>query len=129
MGTGTSRGSDKDILLAGFEAARLWSGLLVTLAAGAIVFTATFAENFVPEGQPLKNVANLDLLEAGWIVLGVSVIVGVLLLGTLTASLNKGSADALDVYAPMTRLLAVSQILTFICGGILLMVFFVKVVS
>lgn len=123
------RGSDKEILLAGFEMARVWSGLLVSLSAASIVFTATFVKNFIPEDKTVQDLQGLILLEAAWVVLGISIIAGVLLLGNLAGLLNKGNVSDLDVYGPVTRFFAVSQILTFITGGSLLLVFFLKVVS
>lgn len=129
MGGRTPRGTEKDVLLAAFEAARSWSGLLVSLATGSIVFTATFVKNFVQEGEKIQDLDGIVLLRVAWIVLGVSVIAGVSLLGNLAALLNKGNTSSLDIYGRETRVLAIGQILTFIAGGVLLLVFFVKVLS
>lgn len=128
MARRSPRGDDREILLAGFETARGWAGLLVSLATGAIIFTATFVENFVPEGEAIQSLRGVELLETSWIVLGISVIAGVLLLGSLAALLNRGTIASLDIYGRAIRWLAISQIVTFIAGGILLLVFFLKAI-
>jgi len=117
------RGQDKDILLAAFETARAWSGLIVTLSTGAIVFTAVFRKDFAPKGQPLEIPG---ILLTAWILFGAAATIGVLLLGNLAALLNKGRVEDLDVYSGSTRLLAVSQWLSFIVGLVFLLVFFAK---
>lgn len=78
---------DKDILLHGYQVARGWSGLIVSLSTGIIVFTATFRRYMVPEGQPVEA---MNFLKASWAMLGIAILFGIVYLSTLIPQLNKG---------------------------------------
>ena len=116
----TGKDTDRDILLKAFETTRAWSALLVTLATGGIVFTAIFRRDFAPK---YGDIQASDVLLATWIVLGVSALSGVFLLGTLTAILNKGDKDELDVYQSTGWFFALVQLVTFVAGLGLLLAF------
>lgn len=107
--------SEKDIsiLLSAYQMARQWSGLLVSLSTGAIVFTAIFKRDIAPEGQTLQAT---NALLASWVLLGIATLLGILYLGTLISQLNKGNKDNLSVYAGTPRCLALLQWTSFVAG-------------
>lgn len=104
---------DKDILLKAFDTARAWSGLLITLSTGAIVFTAIFKRGFSPTNQPIEFPC---LLITTWIILGLSVVLGVTFLGVLSTTLNKGKQADLDLYNCTCRGVGLSQVILFLIG-------------
>ena len=109
---------DKEILLKAFETAKSWSGLLITLSTGAIIFTAIFRRDFTPANQPMQSPC---LLITTWIILGLSAIFGVIFLGVLGAILNKGNQAELNLYSGTCRIIALLQIILFLIGiGVLI---------
>ena len=97
-----------------FEFADAWAKLISTLATGTIVLSATFVKDIFPEGQALSDTA---LLFASWVLLGVSTLLGPMVLGALVAHLSRAdSTHQLDVYATSIRVLSLLQIVSFTVG-------------
>lgn len=104
---------DKDILLHGYQTARAWSSLIVSLSTGVIVFTAIFKRDIAPQGEAPQATC---VLLASWILLGLATFFGVLYLGSLISQLNKGREEQLGLYAGAPRVLACLQWSTFLIG-------------
>jgi hypothetical protein len=96
-----------------------WSRLIVTLSTGAIIFTSIFRDSFVPTGQDL-DIPNL--LISIWSIFGVSTIMGIMFLGSLTAALTKNEKN-IDLYGSVTQVIGIIQVISFLIGIILLIVF------
>jgi len=112
--------ASEDIKLKGFETAHAWSRLIVTLATGGILFTATFKENFAAAGTALTCT---DALIGSWIALGIAAFLSVLFVGALVAKLNEGDEDSLDVYKGPPLIIGILQNVAFFIGLILLLSF------
>jgi hypothetical protein len=89
------------------------ASLLVTLSTGTIVFTATFRKDLAPEGEALRDIG---WLLGAWVALGLAVLLGIVVIGALAATLNKGEVDNLDVYERSTKWAAVAQFVFFLFG-------------
>jgi hypothetical protein len=97
-----------------FEFADAWAKLLSGLATGTIVLSATFIKDIFPSGQALESTG---ALFAAWAFLGISTLLGPMVLVALVSHLNRAeSTYELDVYAPSIRILSLLQIATFALG-------------
>ena len=104
-----------------FEFADAWAKLLSSLATGIIVLSATFIKDIFPKDHALQD---KGILFAAWVILGVSTLLGPIVLGALISNLSRAdSTRTLDVYAPTIQFLSVLQILTFTVGLILFSTF------
>lgn len=112
----------REIRFKAFDMARTWSGLVVTLSTGGIVFTAIFRKDFAPQGQALEATG---YLLASWVGFGLAAVCGVLFLSTMVATLAKADQNELDVYGGAMRFVAVVQLLSFAVGVSALLTFLV----
>lgn len=111
---------DKDILLHGYETARAWSGLLISLSTGSIIFTATFKDKFVLKGQDLQA---LGWLLATWIGFAMTVLAGLAFIAALIPHLSSGKVNDLDLYAGWPCFYASLQWICFFLGLVFFSIF------
>jgi len=100
-----------EIQLKAFDSVLEWSKLLVTIASGTLVLSATFVKDIVA-----GHVINWWPLWYSWIAFLVSSAFGICVVGALSAQLNRGEVSALDVFKGSIRFTATIQVLAFLAG-------------
>src|SRR5262245_21985247 len=104
------------ISLKAFDMVSEWSRHITTIASATLVLSATFIKDIIS-----GSATSIGMLTWAWITLLLSILAGVFVLGSLTASLNK---HKLDVYAWGIKITAIFQVVLFL-GGISLFIWFV----
>jgi hypothetical protein len=106
-----------------FDLATELAKQLITLATGTIALTITFSKDFLHEtsthAKPWALVA--------WSALLISVVFGIWTIMALTGNLGRGPKDA-NVYTVNVRIPAGLQILSFLVGLVLTVVFAAKAI-
>jgi hypothetical protein len=95
-----------------FDIAQDSSKQLLTVAAGIVVLTITFFEDF---GKHAPFSAKI-LLAVAWTVYCISILCGIFTLQTLAGNLENGK---LSIYQFNTKLFSIAQIATFVIALIL----------
>jgi len=90
-----------------FDTAQDASKQLLTVAAGIVVLTITFFENF---GKHAPFSAKV-LLAVAWIAYSISILCGIFTLQTLAGNLQKKN---LNIYQFNTQIFSIIQIVTFL---------------
>ncbi len=111
-----------DIKIKSYEIALSWSKHITTLSTGTLILSATFLKNVLDNGY-----CNENLLVISWILYGASILFGFFFIGFLNGSLADCNSDSdveeLDIYKGTPRILGLLQVLPFIAGMILFIIF------
>src|SRR6476661_6739054 len=81
--------------LKAFDSVSDWSKQITTIASATLVLSATFVKDLL-SGHTIHSC----YLWTSWVLFLLSIVVGVAVLGTLVAPLNRGDQTQLDVYSP-----------------------------
>lgn len=100
-----------DIKLKAFDSVSEWSKQIVTIASATLVLTASFIKDILS-----GKIVDQPCLTWAWILLLACVASSVLVLGAISASLNKGNPAQLDVYDPAIIVAACVQLVLFAAG-------------
>jgi hypothetical protein len=92
---------------------------LITLATGMIALTITFSKDFLQRSAPAARPWALW----AWGMLLASVVFGIWTMMALTGSLGRGSSGVPSVYGANVKLPSALQIVTFLIGLLLTVVF------
>jgi len=106
-----------------FDFADGWAKLLSSLAAGTLALSATFIKDILPEGSSLHA---KPILFVAWSILGITILLGPLLMGSLIWELNKSDDSEPDAATGPIRLLGTLQALSFLAGILLFALFVAK---
>jgi hypothetical protein len=98
-----------------FDTAQDSSKQLLTVAAGIVVLTITFFEDF---GKHAPFSAKV-LLAASWVAYSISILCGIFTLQTLAGNLEN---EKLSIYELNTKIFSIAQIATFVIALILTVV-------
>lgn len=105
--------------LKAFEFVKEWTTQLITVASASLVLSATFYKDMV-KGSPSYP----TFLELSWFLFLISIVLGIMVLGALSAKLNKATEAAdLDVYAVSIKRVSLLQIFAFVVALLLFTVF------
>ncbi|WP_342712869.1 hypothetical protein AAFG13_18100 [Bradyrhizobium sp. B124] len=103
----------------GLKASNALTGQLITVAAGLLAFTITFAEKFTPKDQPIVVPGTL---KASWVCFAVSIVFGFWTLMALNGTLNqldRGEAETNPARWNI-RVPAIAMFSVFLLGTVLL---------
>jgi hypothetical protein len=103
----------------GLKASSSLTGQLITVAAGLLAFTVTFAEKFTPKDQPIAPPMSLKI---AWVCFAISILLGFWTLMALNGTLNqldRGEAETNPTRWNI-RLPALAMFATFLLGVIFL---------
>jgi len=103
--------TSEDIKVKAFDTILEWSKQLITIASATIVLSATFVKDIFSD-----TIVHQGWLFASWILFIFSIVVGILVIGSLAAYLNTGDGSQLDVYKPSIWGTALAQGVFFLCG-------------
>lgn len=95
--------------------------LLITLSSGFLAFTATLLSNFQGSSSAGSNVSNFGLLATSWTVIVVSIISGVLGIGSIATTAQENGIYNIDINNT-NKYLAVQQVF-FVLSFILFALF------
>lgn len=98
-----------------FDTAQDSSKQLLTVAAGIVVLTITFFEDFGKHAPLSAKV----LLAAAWVAYSISILCGIFTLQTLAGNLEN---EKLSIYELNTKIFSIAQIATFVIALILTVV-------
>src|SRR5215213_4150161 len=125
MVTGNNTGSPQEAepYTKPIEAALEWSKQITTLATGTLALSGTFIQMFFE-----NPIAQKGWILASWILMGTSILSGVMYLGALCSLLAdagkpEAQAEDLDIYKPPGVIIAVIHVLTFLFGLVTFIVF------
>jgi predicted outer membrane lipoprotein len=111
-----------------FDFAYRTTAQLITLATGIITLSITFLKDFLSKINVKRRTRTQVIVIFSWVLLLMSVCFGILTDLTLTGNMGNIKA-APDVYASNTRMVAILQIITFLMGLLLTIVFGVMVLQ
>jgi len=103
--------TSEDIKVKAFDTILEWSKQLITIASATIVLSATFVKDIFSD-----TIVYQGWLFASWILFIFSIVVGILVIGSLAAYLNTGDGSQLDVYKPSIWSTALAQGALFLFG-------------
>lgn len=109
---------NSELLTKAVESALEWSKQIITLSTGTLVISGTFIRN-VFSGV----IASKAWIFWSWALLSVSILTGILYLGTLCKMLNDGKSENLDIYSWPSRFFALIHVLSFFSGMVLFVIF------
>lgn len=95
--------------LKALDAALEWSKQITTLATGTLVLSATFIKDLFA-----KIIYCKSIILTCWVLMGVSILFGILYLGSLCSLLSSGKK--FNIYEAPSVVLAVIQVSAFILG-------------
>ncbi len=117
----TDDADKKEMRIKAVESALEWSKQITTLATGTLVLSGTFIKDLF-SGQIVWK----GFILACWIGMGISVLFGILYLGSLCYLLSSSKkAEQLDIYGS-GRIIGVIHVLTFFLGLAAFIVFLTK---
>jgi len=100
-----------DIKVKAFDTILEWSKQLITIASATIVLSATFVKDIFAD-----TIVYQGWLFTAWILFIFSIVVGILVIGSLAAHFNTGDGSQLDIYKPSIWSTALTQGVLFLLG-------------